>query len=88
MNVKAIYLNCTAYNCFMICIAIVGGLGIFIFYGCKKNKPEPGEVPSVVWVQKADFGGVARFTAVGFSIGSKGYVGTGSLQKDFWEYTP
>ena len=29
------------------------------------------------WVQKADFGGIARSGAVGFSIGSKGYIGTG-----------
>ena len=43
------------------------------------------------WTQKADFGGVARDSAVGFSIGSKGYIGTGadeSLQNDFWEYDP
>jgi hypothetical protein len=41
------------------------------------------------WTRKADFGGEARASAVGFSIGSKGYVGTGSgslLLKDFWEY--
>ena len=29
------------------------------------------------WTQKADFGGTARYCAVGFSIGSKGYIGTG-----------
>ena len=29
------------------------------------------------WTQKADFGGTARAVAVGFSIGSKGYIGTG-----------
>ena len=29
------------------------------------------------WTQKADFVGVARISAVGFSIGSKGYIGTG-----------
>jgi hypothetical protein len=43
-------------------------------------------------MQKADFGGTARQAAVGFSIGSKGYLGTGSdignLRKDFWEYSP
>ncbi len=44
-----------------------------------------------VWTQKADFGGVARQLAVGFSIGSKGYIGTGAdivFRKDFWEYDP
>lgn len=43
------------------------------------------------WTQKADFGGTARCYAVGFSIGTKGYVGTGTLDfgggtKDFWEW--
>jgi N-acetylneuraminic acid mutarotase len=45
------------------------------------------------WAQKADFGGTARGFAVGFSIGSKGYIGAGgnsvgSVYKDFWEYDP
>jgi N-acetylneuraminic acid mutarotase len=44
------------------------------------------------WTQKADFGGTARWCAVGFSIGTKGYIGTGSIgnekTKDFWEYNP
>src|SRR5436190_7483969 len=45
------------------------------------------------WTQKADFGGGNREFAVGFSIGSKGYVGTGrdnnqNLKNDFWEYDP
>jgi subtilisin family serine protease/N-acetylneuraminic acid mutarotase len=46
-----------------------------------------------VWTQKADFVGGTRYYAVGFSIGSKGYIGTGqdsssSYKKDFWEYDP
>jgi len=47
------------------------------------------------WTQKADFGGTARSGAVGFSIGNKGYIGTGYSEysspyykKDFWEYDP
>ena len=44
------------------------------------------------WTQKADFGGTARGYIVCFSIGSKGYMGTGSAgaqsSKDFWEYDP
>jgi len=46
------------------------------------------------WTQKSDFGGIARSLAAGFSIGSKGYVGTGynisngAWYKDFWEYDP
>jgi N-acetylneuraminic acid mutarotase len=43
-----------------------------------------------VWSRKADFGGTARRYAVGFSIGNKGYLGTGSdsrtQYKDFWEW--
>ena len=41
---------------------------------------------------KADFGGEGRYSAAGFSIGNKGYIGTGyngsSYLKDFWEYDP
>jgi N-acetylneuraminic acid mutarotase len=46
------------------------------------------------WTQKTDFGGLARAYAVGFSIGSKGYIGSGGNDlnttwfKDFWEYDP
>ena len=43
---------------------------------------------SGTWVRKANFAGVRKF-AVGFSIGNKGYVGTGySNHQDFWEYDP
>ncbi|MDB5012726.1 MAG: type sorting protein [Daejeonella sp.] len=49
------------------------------------------------WTRKADFAGVSRFGAAGFSIGSKGYIGTGATTADrqernavcdFWEYNP
>jgi len=43
------------------------------------------------WTQKADFGGVNRSRAVGFSIAGKGYIGTGignEKKRDFWEYDP
>lgn len=44
------------------------------------------------WTQLNDFGGSARYNAVGFAIGSKGYVGTGNdgsnYNGDFWEYNP
>jgi N-acetylneuraminic acid mutarotase len=43
-----------------------------------------------VWTKKADFPGNARSGAVGFSIGNRGYVGTGlsdnSLTDEFWEW--
>ena len=45
-----------------------------------------------VWTQWTDFGGSERSIAVGFSIGQKGYLGTGSGENqrfnDFWEYDP
>jgi len=45
------------------------------------------------WTQKSDVGGTARLAGVGFSIGGKGYIGTGDShgygrKKDFWEYDP
>jgi len=44
------------------------------------------------WTQKTNFGGTARTRAVAFSVGTKGYVGTGyngtNYYKDFWEYNP
>jgi len=43
------------------------------------------------WTKKQNFGGSARYGAVGLSIGSKGYIGTGydgANKKDFWEYNP
>lgn len=41
------------------------------------------------WTRNVDFSGTARHSAVGFSIGSKGYLGTGlgsEYSRDFWEY--
>ncbi len=45
-----------------------------------------------IWTRKAVFGGSGRSFAVGFSIDSKGYIGTGDVNgtylKDFWEWDP
>ncbi len=42
------------------------------------------------WVGLSDFDGIPRTDAVGFSIGNKGYIGTGydgdARRVDFWEY--
>jgi N-acetylneuraminic acid mutarotase len=38
------------------------------------------------WTQKANFPGAVRTWAIGFSIGSKGYIGTGDMNNDFWEW--
>lgn len=48
---------------------------------------------SNTWNQQANFPGTARYMAVGFGMGSKGYIGTGYqdgyyLKNDFWEYDP
>lgn len=47
-----------------------------------------------VWTQKSDFAGGVRHGAVGFTIGTKGYIATGMTssgsvyKKDLWEYDP
>lgn len=58
---------------------------------CEKDYKDFWEYDPVnnTWTQKADFGGDARIQAVGFSIGTKGYIGTGGrsgFKTDFWEY--
>jgi len=45
------------------------------------------------WTQKADFGGAGVNCPFSFSIGNKGYIGTGSYNvnsysNEFWEYDP
>lgn len=45
------------------------------------------------WTKKSDFGGLKRERAVAFTIGDKGYVGTGVdtaevVHNDFWAYDP
>jgi N-acetylneuraminic acid mutarotase len=47
-----------------------------------------------IWTQMANFGGSKRESAVGFSVGNFGYLGTGvgglmgELLSDFWQYDP
>ncbi len=69
------------------------GLG----YNRDEDKEELGDFweydpASNTWKQIATFGGTARYNAIGFSIGSKGYIGTGydgdEYNSDFWEYDP
>src|ERR1022692_3960281 len=44
------------------------------------------------WLQKAGFPGIGRKSAIAFSLGNKGYLGTGfngtSALSDFWQYDP
>lgn len=48
----------------------------------------------VAWTQKTNLGGVGRQNAVAFSIGNRGYIGTGYSSappyylNDFWQYNP
>jgi hypothetical protein len=61
-------------------------------YICNKDLWEYDPATGI-WTQKADFGGAGRYAAIGFSIGTKGYVGWGlmgpfSYVDDFWEYDP
>ncbi len=56
---------------------------------------DPKKGPSGTWTQKANFAGDPRDQATGFSIGNKGYIGTGAIESaallvtnDFWEYDP
>ena len=69
-----------------------GRTGQYPNYTCYNDFWE-WDQPTNVWTQKADFAGGARAFAVGFSIGKKGYIGTGgidfgwsSYDKDFWEW--
>lgn len=67
------------------------GLG----YNRDRTKEELGDFwqydPATdTWQQVSDFGGTARYNAVGFAIGSRAFVGTGydgdKYNSDFWEY--
>ena len=62
-------------------------VGDTIFYGEAKIA-----LIENVWIPKANFGGGDVECAVGFSIGNKGYIGTGrnesGRKEDFWEYDP
>lgn len=44
------------------------------------------------WEQKSDLPATGRINPISFSIGDKGYFGTGSVNStrynDFWEYDP
>jgi hypothetical protein len=75
------------------CIDLYDGTNWIKNCGLKVTGPatDPYHPTSNSWVQKANFGGVERNCAVGFSIGSKGYLGTGAgggFRDDFWEYDP
>jgi hypothetical protein len=63
-------------------IALKAFFGIILIYAYEANAQG-------AWTKKADFAEI-RYFAIGFSIGTKGYIGTGgfgvSYKKDFWAW--
>ena len=58
-----------------------------------KQQTDSVTYPGNTWTPANNFGGQERAAAVGFSIGEKGYIGTGysfsyTFKNDFWEYNP
>jgi N-acetylneuraminic acid mutarotase len=78
-------------------LQILGTFNIWIFC-CLIGMDVSGQADS--WTRKSDIGGSARMNAVAFSIGNKGYLGTGLsylvvnnvntevYNDDFWEFDP
>jgi PKD repeat protein len=68
----------------------LGGRGYVINYLISYNDVREYDPVTNSWTSKANFPGTARAYATGFTIGTKGYYGTGSdingFYKDFWEY--
>ena len=64
---------------------------IFYFFSIILLLRSPVYFAQGSWTPKKDFGGISRWAATGFSIGSKGYIGLGNSgvqQADFWEFNP
>ncbi len=70
------------------------GIGLLVFGPPAIRSNDFWEYDPVTdaWTQKSNIGTFVRAYGVGFSIGNKGYIGTGNngsiLTKDFWEYNP
>ncbi len=63
----------------------------FSSIGILNNGLPVGATCTGTWSAKADVPGTARFSAVGFTIGNKGYITTGNdgvYRKDTWQYDP
>jgi N-acetylneuraminic acid mutarotase len=62
------------------------------YNGTAKNDFWKYDPASNAWTQMSNFGGSARYGAVGFSVNGFGYIGTGysspSYVKDMWKYDP
>jgi N-acetylneuraminic acid mutarotase len=66
-------------------------LPVILVVGCapKANDEEPPPAPTWQWQRAADYGGPAVDFARAFSIGNRGYAGTGyGPTAAFWQYDP
>lgn len=83
--------------------AVAFSIGNYGYIGTGRNNTNPNGTryndlwqynpTSNSWTQKANFPGTARADAVGFSVGNKGYIGTGrdisnNYYRDFYAYDP
>lgn len=74
--------------CGAVCSFTIGSKGYVLTYLSYFYAYDPQQD---IWIEKARLPGGPRPGATGFSIGNKGYVGTGNydqVYKDFWEYDP
>lgn len=82
MNKKIICSACFLGNSFKRILSFSLYLSLLAFHGSAQTPDS--------WSQKADFGGNARNEVCSFSIGDKGYFGTGvdgaTNKQDFWEW--
>jgi hypothetical protein len=93
---KAIFAGTSRFAAVGFAIGNKGYIGTGINYGTPSNIKKDfweWDQSTNVWIQKANLAGEARFSAVGVSIGNKGYIGTGygsdgNVFQDFWEYDP
>ena len=92
---KANFGGAARYEAVGFCIGNKGYLGTGILIGNNSsfcNDFWEYDPVTNTWTQKANFAGTTRSGAIGFSIGSKGYLGTGisgnGYKNDFWEYDP
>jgi len=65
---------------------------IILIAGCSDDSDDDDTELVGNWQELSDFEGIPRSDAVAFTIGNKGYIGTGydgeDRLNDFWEYNP
>jgi N-acetylneuraminic acid mutarotase len=90
-NVSSFRFNIHFGISILLKIFVLSALLLFV-PGCSKDEDDEDEELVGNWIELSDFEGVPRTDAVAFSIGNKGYVGTGydgsDRLDDFWEYDP